>query len=191
MEVSKLPNNTLLLKDGSVSIVFGWDLNNSKTEKQEQADIYVSSKVVDGSLNGVVIDSPGEYEIKGVYIQGLADEENGKENPTTYRVESNDLSILHFSPTSSKISKDLSTLLENVDIVVIDIDNVLSTTNLSEKEIHKLITKMSPKLLIPLSSSDKDKFLFDNSVGEIPVKKSKQLRKKDYLGSTLNIVKFA
>ena len=94
-------------------------------------------------------------------------------------------------PTSKKLDKDIQGIINDVDILILDMDEIFSEVGISEKELHSIITSVSPSLLIPITDSlDKQKTLINKTSNIIEIKKSKNIRKKDFLGGGLSVVKF-
>ena len=73
--------------------------------------------------NPFVVSGPGEYEIKGVGIVGIpSDHGNGiKEINTIYRIEMEDLSILHLGDLGRMLTSTEIGELDGVDILMIPV----------------------------------------------------------------------
>ena len=72
MLISKTSGNTVCINGSNASIGLTWDFNQVKDNDKGKADIYLNGQYFDGDSNdSILIDGPGEYEIKGVYVKGI------------------------------------------------------------------------------------------------------------------------
>ncbi len=100
-----------------------------------------------------LIDGPGEYEIKGVYIQGIpAFHRNinfGKEN--IYTIESEGMRVCHMGDFGQKelFPEQLEDIGE-VDILLIPIGG---NETIGSEEAQKIISQIEPKIVIPMRYS--------------------------------------
>ncbi len=105
------------------------------------------------SNNPVLIDSPGEYEIKGVYIQGIPsfhDTVQGKERGlnTIYTLEAEGIRICHLGDLGQNelTTEQLERIGEN-DILMIPVGG---TYTIDLKAITKVLSQIEPKIIIPM-----------------------------------------
>jgi len=99
-----------------------------------------------------VIDGPGEYEVKGVFITGIPtyhDKKHGAENGpnTVYLIEFNGLSVCHLGdlghvPTQSQIEE-----LSHVDILLIPAGGHQC---LKAAEAAEVISLLEPRIVVPI-----------------------------------------
>ncbi len=110
--------------------------------------IYSKSRNSEGSpLNGpetgtFVIDSPGEYEIKGINVLGIADEEN-----ILYNIEIDGIKISHLGFLGKDLDNGKMALINDPDIVLVPVGN---GTVLDAEKAMKLINKIEPSVAIPM-----------------------------------------
>ncbi len=100
-----------------------------------------------------VISGPGEYEIRGVFIQGIPsfhDSVEGKERGanTIYTIEAEDLKICHLGDLGQKQLTDEQ--LEKIDSVDILMIPVGGTYTISATEAQKIISQIEPRIVIPM-----------------------------------------
>ena len=98
---------------------------------------------------GFLIDSPGEYEVKEVYIRGI-NSKNKKENINTmYLINMDDIKIAFLGGFGEKElnEKELDSLGE-VDILILPIGN--KDLILDYKEAVHVINQIEPKVIIPM-----------------------------------------
>lgn len=108
-------------------------------------------KAVSGSP--VLIDGPGEYEIKEVFIQGISsfhDSSLGKERGlnTIYVIESEGLRVCHLGDLGQKdLASDQLEKIGEVDILMIPTGGVYT---ISAKEAVKILSQIEPNITIPM-----------------------------------------
>lgn len=105
-----------------------------------KSDVLVYSHEVPASASKetFVIDSPGEYEIKGVNIRGIADDAN-----VVYSIEIDDIKIAHLGFANKKFDNEKLAELANPDIVlaptgggdILDAEGAMNAINQLEPSI--------------------------------------------------------
>ena len=149
-------------KNNHVSIIidpFGGDIG-LKLPRKLEADIVLVShdhfdhnniKAVSGSP--LVIKGPGEYDAKGVFIQGISgyhDNSQGAErgNVTIYIIEAEGLRICHLGDLGQKeLSSDQLEKIGEVDILMIPVGGVYT---IDADEAIKIMAQVEPKITIPM-----------------------------------------
>ena len=130
---------------------------------------YVSkdAKKINGAF---LIDNPGEYEIKGVYIQGIASlpeakkpseepEKKGKGKNkevevaavpgTIFSIEVEDLQLCHLGNLQqTEMAEDQISKIGNVDILMCPVGN---GDGLGAKEALKVMSQIEPSVAIPMN----------------------------------------
>ncbi|MEK7134942.1 MAG: MBL fold metallo-hydrolase, partial [Patescibacteria group bacterium] len=110
--------------------------------------IYSKSRNSEGSpFNGpetgtFVIDSPGEYEIKGINVLGIANEEN-----TLYSIEIEGIKIAHLGFLGKDLDDGKMALINDPNIVLVPVGN---GPVLDAEKAMKLINKIEPSVAIPM-----------------------------------------
>jgi len=108
-------------------------------------------KAVSG--NPFIIDGPGEYEIKNVFIEGISswhDNSQGKERGenTIYTIEVEDLKLCHLGDFGQKeLTKEQLEKIGQVDILMIPIGGIYT---ISDREALKVMSQLEPKIIIPM-----------------------------------------
>jgi len=101
----------------------------------------------------LVIENPGEYEIKDVYIQGVAswhDEKEGKERGpnTIYIIEAEDMRLCHLGDFGQKeLEASQLDKIGNVDILMVPVGGVYT---INSKGAAKVIAQLEPRIVIPM-----------------------------------------
>lgn len=104
----------------------------------------------------VLIAGPGEYEVKGVRILGIAsyhDQENGKQKGKNivYRILMDGISLVHCGDLGHKLDDRQIELLEGVDILMIPVGGVFTV---SPQIAAEIASKLEPKIIIPMHYND-------------------------------------
>ena len=100
-----------------------------------------------------LVDSPGEYEIKGVFIQGIDsfhDDIQGKERGqnTIYKIEADDIKFCHLGDLGQKqLTDEQLEKIGPVDILMIPVGGVYT---INSQEATKIIGQIEPKMVIPM-----------------------------------------
>jgi len=116
-------------------------------------DHYDHNNVKAVSGNPFIINSPGEYEIKNVFIEGISswhDNSQGKERGenTIYTIEVEDLKLCHLGDFGQKeLTKEQLEKIGQVDILMIPIGGIYT---ISDREALKVMSQLEPKIIIPM-----------------------------------------
>jgi len=157
-----------------------------------------NKKAVSGSP--FLIEGPGEYEIKGVFIQGIEadhDKSQGKEmgKTTIYTIEGEEIRLCHLGDLGQKeLNADQLEQIGNIDILMIPVGGIYT---ISSQEASKIISQIEPRLIIPMhynlpkmkSKLDGlDKFLKVMGQKGIEPQSKLTVKKKDLEGETTEVV---
>ena len=104
------------------------------------------------SQNSFVINSPGEYEAKNVFVQAInlrtkADAEEDYSLKNLFKIEAEGISVGHLGNMSDNLTSDQLDLLENVDILFIPVGG---NEVISAAKAVKIINQIEPKIVIPM-----------------------------------------
>lgn len=111
-----------------------------------------NTKAVKGSP--FLISGPGEYEIKGVFIQGIPafhDDKEGKEKgqSTIYTIEAEDMRFCHLGDLGQKqLTDEQLEKIGNVDVLMVPVGGAGFTV--SSLEAQKIISQIEPRIVIPM-----------------------------------------
>ncbi|MBI4692236.1 MAG: MBL fold metallo-hydrolase [Candidatus Terrybacteria bacterium] len=126
-----------------------------------------------------VIDSPGEYEIKGLTIKGLFDGLN-----TIYVLIFEDISLCHLGRFKEKeIKPEIKEEIAEVDILFIPVSED------DGQRAGQFVAQIEPKIAIPMhyKESDLKKFLKEFGNGSIKPVEKLTIKKKD-LGEETQVI---
>ncbi|MCX6721865.1 MAG: MBL fold metallo-hydrolase [Candidatus Staskawiczbacteria bacterium] len=113
-----------------------------------------------------VIQGPGEYEVKGVFVQGITsfhDDEGGKKKGknTIYVFEAEEMRFCHLGDLGQKqLTDEQLEKIDRVDVLMIPVGG--GEGHISSAEASKIISQIEPKIVIPMHYAlPKLKFDFD------------------------------
>ena len=100
-----------------------------------------------------LIDGPGEYEIKGVFIQGIPsfhDDSQGKERGvnTIYTIEAEEIKLCHLGDFGQReLTGEQLEKIGSCDILMIPVGG---TYTIDSKIASNIISQIEPKIVIPM-----------------------------------------
>lgn len=100
-----------------------------------------------------VIEEPGEYELKRIFIRGIPafhDNSGGKERGTItiYKIEAEDINICHLSDLGQKeLDEQQLEEIGEIDILMIPVGG---SSTIGPKEAAAIISQIEPKMVIPM-----------------------------------------
>ena len=145
-----------------------------------------------------IIDCAGEYDFKGVLIEGVDsyhDEKEGAEHGGNiiYRIEIDDISVTHLGDLGHILSDAQLEKLVGTDILLIPVGDLYS---LDAKKAVEVISQIEPRIIIPMHYKTKDvKFNLDpiekfiKEIGLTPTYEEKlKISKKDLPAEDMELV---
>ena len=102
--------------------------------------------------NPFIIDSPGEYEVKGVFIQGIPSFHDNKEGAERgqniiYKIEIDDLIIAHLGDLGHLLTDKQTEKIEGIDILMLPVGGKFT---IGYKEAIEIINQIEPRVVIPM-----------------------------------------
>ena len=195
-------------KGEQISLVIDpYDTSTETKISRVKSDIILSTQItekenlVTGSDELVhVIDGPGEYEIKEIYIKGIAcpaslsKNKEGNAN-TLFTVEAEGMNICHLGLLNQKeLTPSQLEEMGDVDILLIPVGDGGYTVD--GNDAAAIVTQVEPKIVIPmfyhlpdykLKIDGPEKFL--KAIGETPEKQDKLLiKQKDLPDDNIKVV---
>jgi len=154
MTISWYGEACFLLESGGVRILIEPPQKESGINSPRlKSDILIYSQQVTSDKRQelpetFVIDSPGEYEIKGINVLGIADPStsSGQVN-TIYNIEIDGIKISHLGFLGKDLDNGKMALINDPDIVLVPIGN---GAVLDAEKAMKLINKIEPSIAIPM-----------------------------------------
>lgn len=100
-----------------------------------------------------LVDGPGEYEVKGVFVQGIDayhDDSQGKERgkTTIYTIEAEDIRFCHLGDLGQKeLTDEQLELIGHVDVLMIPVGGEFT---IASSQALKIVGQIEPKMVIPM-----------------------------------------
>ncbi len=99
-----------------------------------------------------ILDGPGEYEIKDVFITGVRtyhDSEGGKRlgRNTVYLLESEGMVLAHLGDLGHALTAEQAELMSNVDILLVPVGGGRS---LGPEQAAEVIAQLEPAIVVPM-----------------------------------------
>ena len=150
--------------------------------------------------NPFLIDGPGEYELRGVFIQGISsfhDSSSGKERGlnTIYTIESEELRVCHLGDLGQKeLTPEQLENIGEVDILMIPVGGIYT---IGAREVVKIMSQIEPNITIPMhyqipklkmKLEGLDKFLKTMGIKKLEAIPKLSIKKKDILPEEAKIV---
>ncbi len=149
--------------------------------------------------NPVIIDTPGEYAVKGINVVGIDsfhDMQQGADRgrSTIFILEAEDLKICHLGDLGSELTGKQLEEIDGVDVLFIPVGG---NYTIDGKRATELIRKIEPAIVIPMhykvagSTAEIDDLQkFCAEMGNCPSEKVAKLniKKKDLEGKSMEVV---
>jgi len=147
-----------------------------------------------------IIDQPGEYEIKGIFIKGIPsfhDDCQGKKRGvnTIFSFEIGGINLVHFGDFGqSELTEEQLGELTKTDILLLPVGGFYT---IGPKEAHKIILKLEPRIVIPMhyfleGLKIKEILPLDNFLTEMGVEKNEKekltIKKNDLKEGEVEII---
>lgn len=102
--------------------------------------------------NPFVIDSPGEYEIKDVFVFGIPtfhDNKKGSERGqnTVFMFDIEGIKVVHLGDLGHTLSEEILEKISGADVLLVPVGGVYT---LGLKEVLEVISDIEPKIIIPM-----------------------------------------
>lgn len=181
----------LLLESGGIRVLIEPPSKESGLSSPRlKSDILIFFNSENETNGAFIIDSAGEYEIRGVNISGIGDGEH-----IIYTIEMDEIKVTHFGFLKKEPSNEQLELIGNPDIVFVPVGG-LKDELLDAEAAMKLINKMEPKIAVPILYDIKglkikraplSAFLKESEAKDAPLSKL-AIKKKDLVEEETKIV---
>jgi L-ascorbate metabolism protein UlaG (beta-lactamase superfamily) len=104
------------------------------------------------------VDGPGEYEIQGVFITGIAtnhDHKDGSERGinTMYVIEADGFTAMHCGDLGHELKKETLERIPTIDVLLIPVGGVYT---INAEEAAKIISSIEPGYVVPMHYQTKE-----------------------------------
>ena len=98
-----------------------------------------------------VLDGPGEYEVGGVLITGVATKRDGRRDPrgrnTAYLIEIDDLTVCHLGDLGHILAPDQVEQMNSADILLVPVGG---NNTISAGQAAEVASQIEPRIVIPM-----------------------------------------
>jgi len=164
-------------------------------------DDHNNIKTISGTSNDgekpFIVNSPGEYEIKGISIVGCPSShgEKIKETNVIYLIEMDKIRICHLGDLNQdKLEDGQLEKIGGVDILMIPVGG---KNTIGAKRASRIVNQVEPSIVIPIhyklpglkmDLNEVKGFLKEMGLNGIPVVDKLTLKKKDLIGKEMEVV---
>ncbi len=141
-----------------------------------------------GDSASFVIDGPGEYEIKNIFIKGFPSEGPGKKINTIYLISFEGMNLCFLGALANPtLSEEILEAIEDVDILFAPIGE---GGTIDPSAAYKLAVSLEPGIIIPMYylKQNLDKFIKEGSETKVEPLEKLVVKKKDIEGKEGEIV---
>lgn len=170
-----------------------------KTVRLANVNIIISSKPNGGfpraGTDSLVINESGEYEAKGIFIQGIPiSQGEEKKTLTVYWIEIEGMSVGHLGPLAFPLSDEQLEKLEGLDILFVPVGG---HSVFNAKQAAQIISQIEPRIVIPMYyrlPNLKEKLdALDSFAKEMGIKSSEKvdrlrIQKKDLVEEEMKVI---
>ncbi|HSX35043.1 MAG TPA: MBL fold metallo-hydrolase [Candidatus Saccharimonadales bacterium] len=132
------------------------DLGGKSVAKEGDITLYTMAHGLPSATPRLLIDQPGEYEVFGISVYGIAArahmDEQGKKTATMYKIMTEDLSILVIGHVYPELNDTQLEKIGMVDIMFVPVGG--NGYTLDGIGALKLVKKIEPKLVVPTHYDD-------------------------------------
>ena len=156
---------------------------NPQAKTSADVTLFSSGRAETSEKSGFVIDGPGEYEIKEVFIKGFLTEGKDRLN-TIYLITFEGMKLCYLGAIANpELSSETNEAIEDVDILFVPVNT------LDPAAAYKLAVALEPKVIIPMNFDNKtlEQFLKEGGEKVEPIDKF-VVKKKDLEGKEGEIV---
>ena len=109
------------------------------------------------SINNFSLPGPGEYEKNGIFVEGIADDGN-----TIFVLKAEEMNLCYLGKISHDLPQDEAKEIGDVDILFLPLGE---DDSLETKKALNLVSKIDPRIVIPMLYSDSGLVEFKKSEG--------------------------
>ena len=160
MDISWLGHSCFRIRGGQATVItdpyspsLGYSLGKPTAHIVTVSHQHPGHSYVEGIVGEPkLITRPGEYEISGVLIIGIAtyhdDEEGAKRGRNTlYLVEIDEVSICHLGDLGHVLTTEQVEKLDNVDVLLLPVGGI---STIDAPVAAKIVRQLEPKVVIPM-----------------------------------------
>ena len=185
-------------KEGSLALII--DLFSKETglkPPKSDADVLIFSSIKEpqAEAGSFVITGPGEYDVKGAYIQGMAAPGKKEGGDTIYVIDAEDMRLCHLGGIKQpELTSEQLEEIGEVDILFLPVGG---GDGLDAKGAIKIMSQIEPKITIPMNykvpglkekADDLGEFLKALGIKSIPPQDKLSMKKRDLPADEAKII---
>lgn len=137
--------------------------------KTSDAKMTLSEEGID--IEGFKIKTPGEFERKSVFVQGIL---LGEGQRPVYTINTEEMTLCYPNGLNQDLSEEVVKLIGDIDILFVPLGE---KNSLSIKQAQELISDIDPRIVIPMLYADISQFksaegITDGEVDQLKIKKA-------------------
>ena len=161
---------------------------NPQAKISADVTLFTTGRNETAEKSGFVIDGPGEYEVKDVFIKGFLSEGAGKKINTIYLISFEGMNLCFLGALGDPVlPTEILEAIEDVDILFVPIGG---GDMLDSASAYKLAVSLEPSIIIPMHYTESTLKQFLKEGGEEKVESLDKfvVKKKDLEGKEGEIV---
>lgn len=137
--------------------------------KTTDAKLNLSADGID--IEGFAIKTPGEFERRSVFVQGIP---LGEGQKPIYTINTEEMTLCYPNGLNQDLGEEVIKLIGDVDILFVPLGE---KNSLSIKQAQELISDIDPRIVIPMLYTDISQFklaegITDGEVDQLKIKKA-------------------
>lgn len=191
--------------DDVVVVIDPCEKDSGLRAPQGQTDVtiktHTSEKDRDISDEALLLDCPGEYDVRGISVLGFPsfrDEDSGalRGKNTIFVLQSEDITLCHMGALGHELPLGIVEKIGHVDVLFVPVGN---KDTLTVKRVDELVRKIEPAIVVPMhyrfpgfETESEDEQAFCKEIGNCPESTVSKLtfKKKDLDGKNMEVVLF-
>ncbi|KKW10088.1 MAG: hypothetical protein UY47_C0001G0036 [Parcubacteria group bacterium GW2011_GWB1_49_7] len=156
---------------------------NPQAKTSADITLFSTGRSETAEKSGFIIDGPGEYEIKDIFIKGFLSEAKDRIN-TIYLITFEGMKLCFLGAlANAELKAETLEALEDIDILFIPVGT------LDPAKAYKLAVSLEPSVVIPMhyNKAELDQFVKEGGTKAVPIDKF-VVKKKDLEGKEGEIV---
>ncbi len=130
------------------------------------------------------IENAGEYEVKGVRVQGWTTGNDGKTVTTAYRILFDEIALVVLGHLGGELSPAITSELADADIAIVPAGG---KPYLAQSEAAKLVRQLEPGIVIPALFKDAKPFLKELDQTDVNAEEKLVIKKKDIAPKAMRV----
>jgi len=127
---------------------------NPQSKMSADITLFSNGRSETAEKSGFIIDGPGEYEIKDVFVKGFLSEGPAKKINTIYLISSEGINLCFLGAlANATLPDEILETVENIDILFVPISGASikdGVSTLDPASAYKLAISLEPSVIIPM-----------------------------------------